>query len=106
MSKNQLFATALQYSPGGRTNGIPVYTILGFPNETFEQLAGRIEEYVDRQYRKVNGPSGYTYEILLGEITHELEPPKPKTIKVYPREFKDPATVAAAKPARKLLKSA
>ena len=54
---------------------------LGMPNETMEQLAARMQLEADRA-AKSNG-QGYEYSVMLGSLTHELEPlPPPPPVPV------------------------
>jgi hypothetical protein len=50
-------------------------------DETMEAIAGRAEMAAE-QARK--GYPTYTYRTLVGELTHEIEPPKPLVVKVKP----------------------
>jgi len=49
--------------------------------ETMESVAGRAEQLAENLRRQY--PT-YLYRTLVGELTHEIEPPKPPVVKVKP----------------------
>lgn len=74
-----IFGVVLQQAGGAPES--PYNTQIGKPGETLEELAGRMEA-VAEQNRKAYPQ--YHYRTLVGEFTHEIEPPKPIAVKVKP----------------------
>lgn len=64
----------LQTISGG--NPVPYYTAVGFPNETMEQLAGRLVNQRVSLKKTYPGPQ-YTFLTYIGRLTHEVAPPPP-----------------------------
>jgi hypothetical protein len=59
-------------------NPTGTYFLLGMPDETMEQLASRTEIYAEQMYGKQwQNYGGATYGIMLGSLTHQIEPPPP-----------------------------
>jgi hypothetical protein len=57
-------------------NPVPYYTVVGFPNETMEQLAGRLVNQRGALKKSYPGPN-YTFLTYIGRLTHEVAPPPP-----------------------------
>lgn len=47
--------------------------------ETLEEVAARADIAAETYRKQANG---YEYTVWCGELTHEIEPPKPKPVKV------------------------
>lgn len=74
-----LMGTVLQDTKQARAKEAPVTYLVGTEDDTVETLATKLETQADnyrRQYPQ------YSYRTLVGELTHEIEPPKPVIVKV------------------------
>jgi len=75
-----IFGVLMQKTGPGAVEA-PFNFRLAKKNETMEQVATQLEQLADQNRRTY---PQYEYRTLLGEITHEIEGPKPPVVKVKP----------------------
>lgn len=73
-----IFGVVLQKTAPTAVEQVLNYQI-GKPGEDMETLAGRMEALAEQNRRAY---PAYYYRTMLGELTHEIEPPKPVKMKV------------------------
>lgn len=104
-----LVSVIIQYYRGGQPT--IVRGLIGMPKESLEQLAARTQLARDQYHKQMIGGvvgGDYVYDIMLGELTHTLEPPPPPPpVPVVKITTLNPALTgrrasASARPARTL----